>query len=401
MIRRLVLCLALAGLPRGQGEIERFSEVDPYTKGEPAALERAGYVSFGPFRFGDVHTTEQIETLLGGIPLLWVETPHFKLGSALPTYDIPRGDKDERERLRAELVELAKSIDGVKPKTKELDPWLRLHLHARRLENLYAEFLGHLGLKETDFPALALDPARARRPGDMGDGPYLGQRSKYTVLLLEKSSALARYTQVAFGTAFLQPQRQHFPKTGSLLFATATDLLEGDWRSDTGLTCYVQASVAQNLAEGLRGFRFQLPFWLVEGIGHWFRRQVSPRFHVFSNSDPATRQSRDQADWAPSVRARVRHGAFPTTEDMLAWSDPNALKWSDHLVLWSRIDYLMSADEGAFGRLLVHLKDPLGRRRSEDAIVRAREALHLATGMDPAEFDAGWAAWVEATYPKK
>ena len=95
--------LALSGLAAAQGEIKPFPKIDPYTKDAPDAKTKAGYASFGPFRFGDAPTTTQIEETLGGIPMIWVETDHFKLGSGLPEYTIP-DDKREKERLKEELA---------------------------------------------------------------------------------------------------------------------------------------------------------------------------------------------------------------------------------------------------------------------------------------------------------
>jgi hypothetical protein len=76
-----------------------FPKVDPYTLGEAETLARVGHASFGPFLWGDGHSTAQVEQELGGVPLIWVETAHFKLGSSLPEYTDAK-DIGERAKRR-------------------------------------------------------------------------------------------------------------------------------------------------------------------------------------------------------------------------------------------------------------------------------------------------------------
>ena len=105
-MRFLAALLALGAVLSAQEKLEPFPKVDPYTKNGREKFELAGYVSLGPFRFGDDHTTAQVEATLAGVPLIWVETEHFVLGSALEEYDPEKPEeiaelKLELERLRA------------------------------------------------------------------------------------------------------------------------------------------------------------------------------------------------------------------------------------------------------------------------------------------------------------
>lgn len=391
--------LVLGGRSAAQGEIKPFAKIDPYTKSSPETIEKAGYASLGPFRFGDDHTTEQVETTLGGIPLIWVETAHFKLGSGLPEYTV-RGDERERERLTAELTRLAALLPDVKVKTKKLDPWLRLHLFALRLEDLYADFLRALDLEEKDFPTAP--PGAGSKGPYMGEGRYLGMGSKFTVLIFDKKSSVGRYSKVYLGRQIETPTRWHFPGTDSFLFLTAAEFLEGDYANDSALACDVVAGVSQNLAAGFRGYRVLLPFAVSEGLAHWFSRRVDPRYHLFSGTDPARVRAKDEWNWAPSVRARAEHEFYPSTHDMLGWQDANALEWADHLVLWSRMDYLLAREDDAAGNFLRMLKEPSEKQLTADELVeRARTSLATATAVDLAKFDELWREWVLRTYPKK
>lgn len=403
-MRFLAALLTLGGWLAAQGEIKPFPKIDPYTKNAPEAITKAGYASFGPFRFGDNHTTTQIEETLGGIPLIWVETEHFKLGSGLPEYTI-RDDAREKERLKTELERLAKRLPDLKPgKLKKIDPWLRMHLYAQRLEELYATFLTEFGLQESQFPSAPPDPKKKPTASYMGEGRYLGMAAKYTVLLFDKKSAHARYSSVHLGQELKGPTRWHFATIDSWLFLTANEFLEGLYANDSALACDLISGVSQNLAMGYRGYRASMPFALSEGIAHWFSRQFDPRYHIFSGFDQTNVRLKEEWKWAPLVRARVEHKIFPTLDAMLEWSDAEALEWADHLMLWSRMDYLLAREDGAAGRLLHALKEPpavRGNATPAELAARARVAFQKTTGSELAELDAKWSEWVLKTYPKK
>ncbi len=62
-------------------------KIDPYTKNDPERMRKAGYVSFGPFEFGELGskniTSEHVEDHLFYARIIWVETAHFRIGSTL------------------------------------------------------------------------------------------------------------------------------------------------------------------------------------------------------------------------------------------------------------------------------------------------------------------------------
>lgn len=400
---RSLAVLALGGLSAAQGEIKPFPPVDPYTKDAPDAKTKAGYTSFGPFRFGDAGTTAEVEEKLGGIPLIWVETEHFKLGSGLPEYTVP-DDPQEKERLKAELERLAARLPDVKTKLKKVDPWLRLHLYAQRLEELYRRFLQEFGLEEGQFPNAPPDPKKRPTGPYMGQGRYLGMSSKYTVLLFDKKSAHARYGNLYLGQELKGPTRWHFPAIDAWLFLTASEFLEGAYANDSALACDVQSGVSQNLALGYRGYRVSLPFAVSEGIAHWFSREFDPRYHIFSGFDQTKIRLKEEWNWAPLVRKRVEHKAYPTLAEMLLWSDADALEWADHLMLWSRMDHWMAREDGVAGRLLHALKEPPATPPAdtpEARAERARATIEQTTGSDLEQLDTQWSEWVLKTYPKK
>jgi len=399
----LAALLLFPGMPAlAQGEIKPFPPVDPYTKNAPEAIEAAGYLSFGPFRFGDDHTTDQIVTTLGGIPLLFVETAHFRLGCGLPEYTV--SDAIEKNRLKDELERLAARLPSVKTKLKKLDPWLRMHLYAQRLEELYTDFQEDFGLHDEDFPAVPPDPKKRPTGPYMGEGRYLGMTSKFNVLVFAKKSAVGRYSSVYLGQALQTPTRWYLPGTDAFLFITCAEFLEGDYANDSALACDVISGVAQNLAMGFRSYRVGLAFSVSEGIGHVYSRRFDERYHIFSGLDPTQLRIKAESNWAPSVRARVEHAVYPELDTMLGWTDAEALDWAEHLMLWSRLDHVLAREDGLAGRLLRLLKEPTGKTTpptTEELVARAKKAFQEASGKDLAALDQDWAQWVLATYPKK
>lgn len=104
--------------------------------------------------------------------------------------------------------------------------------------------------------------------------------------------------------------------------------------------------------------------------------------------------------------ARAQHeGAFLPFEQLAA-----IVKWEDmgyhaHSQSWSRVDYLMQADEEKLGAMLKQLKSvpPDGTYEAQGAQICALAQKLLAElyGLDPAGFDQKWREWVLKTYPKK
>ena len=193
----LLTSLALTVTLSAQSQRKRAG-VDPYTGGDQAQLKPLGYASMGPFELGTGHGTADVEELLGTEPLIWIETAHFRIGCSLSPLAL-RGpqdwSKDWVKSVRGELGELRPKLPKgrLKKRVKSLDPWLRAHLMAQRLERLYAEVSSVLGRDDAWFvngSQNANDPETFA-----GVGPYLGMAEKQVVLLLQKSGGLARYTR--------------------------------------------------------------------------------------------------------------------------------------------------------------------------------------------------------------
>ena len=220
------------------------------------------------------------------------------------------------------------------------------------------------------------------------------------MLVFASKAHLRRYSAAYLRGPLEAPTPVHFATSDSWLFVTALDLLPRGYESDTALTSHLAASVAGNLARGLRGGRGVLTFAVRQGLGHWFARRIDPRYPIFEGTDP-TRLLGQSQDWSAEVRTRAEHKIFPATADLLASEDPDKLEWADHLVLWSRFDYLFAREDGAAGQFLRRLQEPLAPDEPRDAAAlaaRARAALEAAVGVPLAAFDEAWSEWVAKTY---
>jgi hypothetical protein len=266
-------------------------------------MDKAGYLSFGPFRVAKDLKTTDIEETLGKIPVLWVETAHFKLGSTLKTYKF-QGDQKENERLKDELGRLKSRFDKFTPPRGKLDPWLRLHLFALRLEDLYADFQQRFALQDA--------------------GPLLGMELKYTVLLLEKESGLVRFSRRYLSQEPKTFVRWQLPEarcscaSRRRACATTAILLESAYE------CFVTGELVHSLVDGYRqlvdGRAVLVPLRPRALLHAPDRRGAGPSPRSARRASSAT----TRGSGSPRIARLVANGFVKPWEDMFAWQ-----KWDD------------------------------------------------------------------------
>lgn len=380
--------------------------IDPYTKNDAKAMARAGYVSFGPFAFGNradkTVQSSDIDDALPYVQILWVETAHFRIGLNLPPWPVPM-DPETRGKIRRELEELQAKLPGINPKTRTLEPWLRLHLNAHRLEKLYAETQALFGVKDEDFPA---DPSQVMVLPDaryMGYGPYLGMKDKYLVLVFEKNGPYAQYMKAFVGRDTKHPQRWHFKESSSILIAFATEDDTFPKKHDTATHCALAFNVSQNLLDGFRYYSYDLPVWLKEGFGHWNCRRVDPKWPSFDQNEGSIADMKTIERWEPYCRNLLstpdKFAPFP---QVVGWRDFGDIKFNDHVAIWSRMDWLLSQGPEKWQKFLFAVKgrvDAQWRPDQSDLVGATRQALQDAYGLSILDFDRRWAEWVKSSYP--
>lgn len=399
LLSLLAICASASPLLAVQkdGEMEEFEEVDPYTKGD-RDLERAlGYKSFGFFPWRHADDSRSVQENMGGIPMIWIETEHFKIGSSLGTYKI-RNDREERARFKEEISRLKEKLGKLKAPKKKIDPYLRAHIYAQRLEDIYAAFVEDLGLTDSDF---------GRK------GTHMGHKDKFRVLLCQRKSEFGRYLITYEKQDIEYSYRTGWRGEGMIALANVEAIAEY-WKKeedapiDTMFHCIVAHCLANNFLDGFhRQHLFQAPKWMVYGLGHLYTKRVDERYTFFDGRKVIYDKDDEAWNWQPRVRNLVKNDFFASAEKMFEWKQYADIGPRDHLVSWSKLSFLMTKAEGDFKKFVSLCSYPLANNNrnkvdpEKELVIRQTRALAEAYKMTPAELDEAWSAWVSKTYKKK
>jgi hypothetical protein len=389
----LLTLLALAPLAMGPLP-EDEDPLCPYCAHDPALMEASGIVSHGGFEFG-TGDTASIELMLGTAEIVWIETPHFKIGMGLSSHKL-KGD--ERKKVRAELERLAEALPEVQPRANLLDPWLRAHLYAQRTEDLWDRFLEIVQVDEDEFPEAG--EIWNTQGKYMGQGPYLGQASKFELLMLPSEAASQRYLTESFGLPIRLTQRWHDMARGSL--STTLHTQQDGLRDDQALHGHVVFNLSVSLLDGFRHYSYDLPTWIREGLAHHLERELNPAFNTFDSSEGAQANTTRKSNWEAETRKLVKAGTAPRMAELMGLRDFSSLELRHHYATWSVVDWLLRTNPGGFAcylneisGLLNEAYEPDGSNLSDAHRRIVQECLNLRY----VELDAAWRAWVEATYP--
>lgn len=383
--------------------------IDPHTKNKPELMQKAGYVNFGPFPFGNIAekvvTSTEIDAYLEYLQIIWIETAHFRIGVNLPAWPVPL-DPETRGKIRGELEELSKTLPDVNPKSRTLEPWLRAHLVAFRLEKLYAETSELFGVKDSDFPT---DPSKVViLPGAryMGFGPYMGMQDKFLVLVFDKAGPFQQYMKKYIGRDSKLPQRWHFKETHSILYTCSLESNEFPLKHDTALHCALAFNVGQNLLDGFRHYSYDLPVWIREGWGHWHNRRIDPNWPNYDQNEGSVADMKVLERWDLFCRNLVvTDGKYAGFAEASQWRDFGKITFNDHVAIWSRMQWLLSMGPEKWQQFLFAIKGRVNAADwsvdQSDLVGAVREALQATYGLTPLNFDDRWKAWVKETYPSK
>lgn len=382
----LLLALA-AGAPLAAQERAPGAEC-PWCGNDPERMRAAGVVSHGGFGFGTGDTASS-DALLPDVHLRWIETAHFEIGMGLEDYRIP---SDEREALRDELVELQAVLPKVQPRTRVLDPWLRLHLYAWRMDKLWRRACQVLGVEDADFPAAGSvwqlgEPYR-------GEGPHLGQGGKFELLIVPSLEAQTTWLEAQFGLRTQRTQRWNVSDTQSLIVVINGD--EERLRKDAALYGHTVFSMTINLVDGYEFYAYETPVWLREGLAHALEREVDPRNNSFSYSEAALAEESRRSDWHGAVRKLVQQGEAPPLAELVHLQTTAQLGLRHHFVAWSMTVYLIEEHPEGYACLMAALhgiRDAEGEADGSGMVDVHRTAFESCIGMRYHELDEAWRAW--------
>ena len=287
------------------------------------------------------------------------------------------------------------------PRTRTLDPWLRLHLIAKRVEEFWAEFSARLGVTDADFPT-APDRVIAGVGRFMGYGPYFGMPSKHLLFVTTPTGPHKAYMRNFLGKVYDAPQRWHFKDQGALLYAVSTDGEDGRLRRDVALHANLVFNVTHGMLDSFRHYSYDLPVWINEGLAHWFERRIDPRWNSFSFGEGGHRPTQATWRWEKVALRLISNGKGTPFAELYAFRDFADLDFDDHVLTWSRWDFLMSQGDEKLAEFLFVVKGRVDPETwfadQSDLVGASREALWEAYGLTPLSFDERWKEWVAENY---
>lgn len=344
-------------------EVAKVVKKDPFTGGEEKGMKALGIVAYAPMPWVDGKRTGDVEKILGENRILWMETEHFRLGCTLGAAAAPE-DPEARKLLGAEMQRLKKRWSKMPDRASRIDPWLRFHLYAQRCEELYEDFAKLCGH----------DPAAKT---------FLGQKDKFTVLLFQKKSDLARYLDSFCGRKSESSQRHYYG--GSQATGIVITAENQDFYDEPG----VHSIFRFNLLQAFMDARGGAPYWLSTGVAHWYERQIPSNLITCAIRDDESVDQYTQHKWKEKMKARAPRETLCIPFAQLC--KETDLGYWGHVQAWSRVDHLISVDRGKFSEFLTGIKGGASAAAQE-------QLLQQVYGMDGPTCDAKWRDWVAKAY---
>lgn len=377
------------------GNPKNGPETCPYCHGDPVLMAKGGIVSHGGFEFGRTDT-DGVDALLANDDIRWIESAHFEIGFGGPPYRVAG---TEKKPLQAELEELALLFPDINPKVKSLDPWLRAHMYAWRAERIWDRFVSVL---QVDVTTLADGITPWNGQGEYhGEGPYMGQKGKYEVLIVPGEGDLVAYLKDQFGLQTKVSNRWNVMDRDSIV--VTIHLRQADLKKDLALHGHMAFNLAHNMLDGFEHYTYDTPIWIHEGLAHYFERLISPEFNSFDSGEGATAVETSKSDWDAEVKKVLRAKKAPRMAELIGIRSYADLTLEDHLCTWSMIKFLIEEHAEGFAKLNKELHGRLladGTIDSQDLPRVHREAFKRDLGMTYAEFDEAWSNWALGIVPE-
>jgi hypothetical protein len=166
----------------------------------------------------------------------------------------------------------------------------------------------------------------------------------------------------------------------------------------------VAFNMAINLLDGFKHYSYDTPIWIREGLAHLMEREVSPEWNTFDSSEGAIAEMTRESSWEPEVKKLIAAGKQVRMAELIGLKDFAELTLAHHFTTWSMVDYLVRTDPAGFACLNDQLHgytNAQGIPDGSNMADRHRDAFKECLGVSYPEFDAAWAAWVQATYASK
>lgn len=390
--RLLRTVLVLAGLASGIPSLvlaqKAKSDVCPWCKNEPELMQRAGVVSHGSMPIGPWTSTELVARLPAA---QWIvlETAHLRFASSLPQIEVEFAEQD---RVRAELDSLRAVLPSVPVKPKVLDPWLRLHLIAMKAEAFHARFQMLLEVTDADFPA-----AREFGKPYMGEGPFLGEKDKFEVVLHATRTTHNLFTREFSGAQVTGSLRYHFPTTHKLLVSIPCQ--DPDLKKDRWLFPHIVHNLSHMFLSAYKHFSYDPPTWIDEGLALAMEKEIEPRAATNEGEEGTFQDRIGRPDWSIEVRKMIAGGDAWKLANLLRVREVGELDANALYTCWSMARYLIEEHPHELAKFLGGVKgrlDEKGFSNGSDLPGAQRELLKTLFDCTPIAFDEKWVAWASA-----
>jgi hypothetical protein len=288
-------------------------------------------------------------------------------------------------------------LPNVDTKPKVLDPWIRVHLYAQRCEEVYTRFCAIMQVKDSDFPSgTKLWDGRGKY---MGEGPYLGEKGKYEVILLPSEASGTQFLREQFGVTTKLSQRWNVTGRDTLVLVVHTG--QGNLKEDPAMHGHVAFNLAINLLDGYKHYSYDTPIWIREGLGHFIEREINPKYNTFDSSEGAVANMTTKEKWEPEVKKMIAAHQQISMAELLTLKDYAGLTLNHHYTVWSMVDFLVRTMPDKFAALNGKIHGRMTKANTADSSNMTdfhREAFQECIGMNYLEFEAAWMKWVDETY---
>ena len=225
------------------------------------------------------------------------------------------------------------------------------------------------------------------------------------MLLCERKSSFGRFMRRYADIQTENSYRFSFPDGGVFFGTNAEIMRESGLGLDSALYCTVTHGVIINFIDAYKQNLHNAPYWWKYGLAHWYSRNIDERWTTGIGLGENAVRSPDDWIWQPRIYKLVKNDFFASTEDMFSWLEYKDMDARAHLVVWSKVDYLMSregADFEGFLDAICKLK-PQGTDEEVSRALLERQSTALMAYFDltPQELDEAWAKHVRKRYDKK
>jgi hypothetical protein len=379
--------LASAGVASAQQRDEKSPlAACPYCADDPALLAKLGLVRHGVMPFG---ARDSLAIASGAPRGTWwfLESAHFRLALGIGPCAIEPARIAAVER---ELAVLRSVLPKVPRSPRKLDPALRLHLVAQRLEQSYARVQRAFGVADADFPE--------SRPVDgpfMGDGRFLGEKDKFEFAIFATTADHNAWIKPFSGATVTDTLRWHFSPQHKLHASVPAD--EADLRTDLGLQTHLTHNLAHLMLCAYKHFSYDPPTWLDEGLAIYFEKELDPEAITLEGQEGGSKSARPPANFA--ARALALQDLGPRFARLLGLREVADFEGDDLVASWAIAKFLVEAHPQAFAHFVGALKGQLDERGTptgRDLAGLQRKLLQELWQWNPQQLDREWRAWFSA-----